>query len=273
VTRRRAALRSVVAAAVLARGSYRVLDRIPAASRPSLQRRNYRDAQVSLLGGPALVVGAAAALARMPAGRLRRGALVALLGAGLCGGFDDVVGNGSVRGLRGHLGALARGRPTTGAAKILGIGLSGLAGGALVTEGGVATAVPAGLAVAAAANVANLFDLRPGRAGKLALLVGVPLALAGGPGGQLAAVASGSAIGLLAPDLDERTMFGDAGANALGALLGIAAVTGASRRRCCLTLGALLAVTAAGDAVSFSAVIDRVPALRFVDRLGRLPDA
>ena len=121
--------------------------------------------------------------------------------------------------------------------------------------------VDAGL-VAGSANLLNLFDLRPGRA----LKVGVVAALALDLPGPL-----GAGLGLLPGDLGERSMLGDAGANAYGALLG-AALAGrvAARSRRTAVLGVLVALTAASEVVSYSAVIDATPPLRWVDRLGRL---
>ena len=83
-------------------------------------------------------------------------------------------GDTSSKGLRGHLGALAHGRLTTGSAKILGLAVGGLLAAALVdrrpchgpaasSPGPVGTLV-GGAVVAGSANLVNLLDLRPGRA-------------------------------------------------------------------------------------------------------------
>jgi hypothetical protein len=64
-------------------------------------------------------------------------------------------------------------------------------------------------------------------------------------------------------------MLGDAGANALGAILGLGMAATRSRRGLAATLGALVSLTAASEAVSFSRVIDAVGPLRWLDRLGR----
>ena len=153
---------------------------------------------------------------RSPVG-LRLAAVVAGSAATLAGAHDDLQGSSAHRGLRGHLVALGRGDLTTGAVKVLAIGAGGLVAGSLVERGRCTRRLAAGLVVAGSANLANLLDLRPGRAAKAALVVAVPLAVTGGRGGVLAAAAGGAAAGLLPLDLGERVMLGDAGANALGA--------------------------------------------------------
>ncbi len=84
--------------------------------------------------------------------------------------------------------------------------------------------------VAGTANLLNLLDLRPGRAAKAGVLAAA--ATLRGPGGGLVAGPLGATLAVLPDDLGERVMLGDAGANALGALLGLrlAAVPGRGRR-------------------------------------------
>ena len=66
-------------------------------------------------------------------------------------------------------------------------------------------------------------------------------------------------------------MLGDAGANALGALLGVAlaARTGPVGRA--VLLAGLAGLTAASEKVSFTKVIEGTPGLRELDALGRRP--
>lgn len=68
-------------------------------------------------------------------------------------------------------------------------------------------------------------------------------------------------------------MLGDAGANALGAMLGVAAATSLSRPARVALLAGIMGLTAASEVVSFTAVIERTPALRWLDMLGRRPAA
>ena len=89
------------------------------------------------------------------------------------------------QGAQGHLGALARGEVTTGAVKILGLGVTGLVAAALVDRDARAAATPGpggrpgavdtlvgGAVIAGSANLLNLLDLRPGRALKATILLG-----------------------------------------------------------------------------------------------------
>ena len=72
-------------------------------------------------------------------------------------------------------------------------------------------------------------------------------------------------------DLAERAMLGDAGANALGAMLGAAAAASLPRPARVALLAGIIGLTAASEVVSFTAVIERTPALRWLDMLGRRP--
>jgi len=258
-------------AAVAARALFAGSGSLPAAARRDLERTNHRGEPVSLVSGSVLTLAATAAAAvGAPNGRLRTAAVVAGLGAGAVGLYDDIVGarpdQRRDKGFRGHLGALREGRVSAGLVKVAGIGLAGLVAGRAVAKGPV-DALIAGGVIAGTANLVNLLDLRPGRAIKAGLLIGAPLAA--GPAGGLVAGPLGAAAALLPEDLDERTMLGDAGANALGALLGlgIAASTGTKGRAA--VLAALVALTAVSEKVSFTKVIERTPVLRELDGLGR----
>lgn len=255
-----------------------VLEARPPGGRVRWDRTNYAGRTVSLLGG-AVQAAALGATALLTGGRTGRAAAVAAVGAGAMGAVDDLTEAADarhVKGLRGHLGELRRGRVTTGAAKIAGIGTSALlaaailpraAGGSRLSRlGDVATS---SMLIAGTANLLNLFDLRPGRAAKVTCLLAAPLAAAGGPGGPVAAGTLAVAATGVRDDLQERTMLGDTGANALGAALGTALAAHPCRG---LRLGALATVvglTLLSERVSFSAVIEQVPALRAVDGLGR----
>jgi UDP-N-acetylmuramyl pentapeptide phosphotransferase/UDP-N-acetylglucosamine-1-phosphate transferase len=215
------------------------------------RRGNYRGRAVSLAGGLAAIVALAIGAAT---GDTRAASLVAILAAGAVGTYDDLRGTQDAKGLRGHL--------TTGAAKVLVVGLAAVAS-ALVLDGAHPRVVVDAVVIAGAANLVNLLDLRPGRALKVALLAAVALVTTD-------AWLAGVAAGLLPYDVRERTMLGDGGANALGAALGVTAAAAARPLAVAIALAATLtAATILSERVSFSKVIDAVRPLRWADRLGR----
>lgn len=251
---------SALAHLALARG-------LPDRAQRPWARTNHAGAPVTLLEGPAWVMGALSGGALGP-GVAARSAVV--LSSGALGAIDDLAGTPTSKGLRGHLGALARGEVTTGVVKIAGLAATGVIGAALADRGrdrGVLATLVGGAVIAGAANVVNLFDLRPGRALKVTVLGGAALAATGG--GPTPAAAIGASLGVLGDDLAARSMLGDTGANAAGALLGLALVerTGLGGRLAGLAV--LAGLTLASERVSFSAVIERHPVLRRIDRWGR----
>jgi UDP-N-acetylmuramyl pentapeptide phosphotransferase/UDP-N-acetylglucosamine-1-phosphate transferase len=67
-------------------------------------------------------------------------------------------------------------------------------------------------------------------------------------------------------------MLGDAGANVVGAVLGLGVVLGRGEVTRITALVVLVVANVAAELVSFSSVIDRVRPLRWLDRLGQLPE-
>ncbi|MGN6301512.1 MAG: hypothetical protein ACTHN8_10530 [Angustibacter sp.] len=278
----RSSLAAAAVAGVVGRVAAAALHRRPPGGPDRWTRTNHRGEPISLLEGPAYVVGAVVGAAVAPGvpARLRAATLLAGTAAGALGAYDDLAEGGVRKGLAGHLGALARGEVTTGAVKVLGLGAAGLAASALVRAGDdertspaarVADVLAGAAVVAGAANLLNLLDLRPGRALK-AVLLATPFAR--GAALPLAAAASGSALTALPDDLRERTMLGDTGANAAGAVLGVAALAATGqrgRRRRATLLAGLVALTVASEKVSFTRVIESTPGLRELDALGRRP--
>ena len=265
-------------AAGAARLAYSAMSRRPPGGPKAWSRTNHRGEPVTLLEGPAVAAGAivgvlaeaslAAASGSTRSSGWRRAAAMVLGGAGAAafGAYDDLAGSGDRRGFRGHIGALRQGEVTTGAVKLGGIGLTGVVSAALAGGSPADVILNAGL-VAGGANLLNLFDLRPGRALKVAAASGV---LLGAAGQDSVAAPLGAGLALLPEDLGERAMLGDAGANALGAMLG-ASAAGLSRPARIALLAGIAGLTAASEKVSFTKVIARTPALNWLDMLGRRP--
>jgi len=198
-----------------------------------------------------------ALLACGPQGRNFRGLRLPLVGAlvasgrepavliAAAAGLADDIWSGPERGFRAHVRAGA----TTGVLKLAAIPLGGL----LATR-----KLSGALLVGLAANFVNQLDTRPGRALKAYLI---------------AAAATEApvriAVLLLPYDLREKTMLGDCGSNALGALLGLRSVSRLTERGRWLAIGALAGLTLLGERRSLGELIERTPGLAQLDALGR----
>ena len=249
-------------------------------------RRNHRGIEIptgvgvavlaGTLGGIALVAFVRAVSPRSPSPTVALAASIGVLvlgfGFGAIGLYDDIAAQ-SERGWRAHLPALLHGRMTPGVLKLV-------AGAALAFVIGSATATSFGWGLINAAliglmaNLFNAFDVRPGRAAKLYLLAGVPMAILGRFLMVPLAATLGAVAAFLAFDLRERAMLGDAGSNAIGAILGGAtvAVDPPSWFRLAL-LALLVLLTAIAERSTLSAWIDRIGPLRAFDRLWRTDSA
>ena len=247
-----------------------------------LLRRNHRGVPVPTGLGLAVLVGLAGALAFVefvhavaphaptPALAVIGGIhlLVLGFGFGVLGLFDDLSAQPE-RGWRSHVPALMGGRLTPGALKIAG-------GGMLAFTIGAAAATSFGWAVvntaviALMANLFNALDVRPGRAAKFYLLGAIPMTIRGEVQQITLAATLGAVAAFLVVDLRERAMLGDAGSNAIGAVLGGAIVVADPPKWFLLALLAVLVgLTAVAEGPTLSAWIDRIGPLRTFDRAGR----
>ncbi|HKO74989.1 MAG TPA: glycosyltransferase [Gaiellaceae bacterium] len=161
-------------------------------------------------------------------------------------GLADDLWSGEERGIRAHLAAGG----TTGVLKLLGIPLVAL----LRTR-----SLSGALLVAGSANLLNQLDTKPGRALKAyvagAFALDAPLGLA---------------VLLLPYDLRERVMLGDAGSNALGALLGFKSVDRFRGWGRIAAVAGVVALNVVGERRSLGELIERTPGLSQVDRMGRI---
>jgi UDP-GlcNAc:undecaprenyl-phosphate/decaprenyl-phosphate GlcNAc-1-phosphate transferase len=251
-------------------------------------RSNYRNRALPFPFG--VLTLAAALLALIPLTLLQRLAstqvfhpellpiAVYVLGVLTLGLIDDTLareiadGGGRVaqRGWRGHGAALLRGELSTGALKAAGsLGLALFAMSYLGLSNGrwlLATGV-----LVLATNAFNLLDLRPGRATKAFVLLGVGLAIGSADLRPLWALGLFAAPALVAGlyDAREQAMLGDTGANLLGALAGLWLVLSLSGAGQLVALALLLVITVYGELRSISALIERTPGLRRLDSWGR----
>jgi hypothetical protein len=197
------------------------------------------------------------------------------LGVIALGLVDDTLGEARDglaprRGWRGHGRAVLRGEFSTGALKAAGtLGLALFATSLLGLSDGrwlLATAV-----LALTTNAFNLLDLRPGRAAKVFVGLGVGLSAGSWELRPLWSLGLFVAPSLVAGlyDLRERAMLGDTGANLIGALAGLWIVLAVSQTGQLVALALLAAFTIYAEIRSISGLIERTPGLRELDSWGR----
>jgi UDP-GlcNAc:undecaprenyl-phosphate GlcNAc-1-phosphate transferase len=257
--------------------------------RSGVVRENYRGRVLPAAAGIVIVISALLALGPIAALDELTGAdtlrpdfgdaLTYVLGVAVLGLIDDLLGGrapaGEVtadapRGWRGHARAAATGSLSTGMLKA--VGTLGLA--LYVTAGGGQPAaeylVSVGLLVLST-NLFNLLDLRPGRAGKSFLALGVVLTVVMWDTGPLRTLGIfiGPALVLLPYDLRERAMLGDVGSNVLGALAGIWFVLTLGGEGETVALAVIALITLYAEFRSISALVEKNPLLRWLDSTGR----
>ena len=198
--------------------------------------------------------------------------LLVAVGFGLLGAVDDLLGEGDARGFRGHVASLLGGRLTTGGVKLVGGVAVALVAVAPVSGNRWAGCSPTARSWRWPPTWATCSIVDPGGSSRSRASRSwhsrsppAPHALGG------VAVVIGAALALLLDDLHERLMLGDAGANVLGAALGLGVVVSCAPRTRLVALAVVAGLNLLSEVVSFSRVIDAVAPLRFLDRTGRLP--
>ncbi|MGI6142589.1 MAG: hypothetical protein ACOYEK_01795 [bacterium] len=195
--------------------------------------------------------------------------LLALIG--LLGLLDDVAGRENVKGLKGHLSFFfSEGCISTGLLK----GLGGICGSffvSLLLADSFSAFFQGGILLSLSINTMNLLDLRPGRAIKTFLFI---MAMAFiGSGDKEPYFLFGSVIGAVLAyfpfDLKGQVMLGDTGANVLGVVAGLALFWSLAPWQRLLAITFLAVLHVFCERHSLTKVIEGIPVLNFLDRLGR----
>lgn len=197
--------------------------------------------------------------------------ILAMAGATCLGLVDDFWGARDTSGLLGHFKALLRGRLTTGAVKALGGGVLGLYAGAVLYPDQPWRILDSALITALSINLLNLFDLRPGRAGKVYILLFLLLLpfMALRPELVPASLVLGALLAYLPADLKARAMMGDAGSNTLGVVTGISAAAVLDGYARVTYLAVLLLLHILTERFSLTRIIASNRLLHYLDMLGR----
>jgi UDP-N-acetylmuramyl pentapeptide phosphotransferase/UDP-N-acetylglucosamine-1-phosphate transferase len=197
--------------------------------------------------------------------------LACILGFGLLGFLDDLLGDRSVTGLRGHFRRFFKdGVVTTGFVKAVGGLAIAIAIPRMLLERSWPDSLLDGIVIALCANAMNLFDLRPGRCVAVFLLAASPL--------WVISLLTHSDVppillyiwvpALLCWERDARAkaMLGDTGSNLLGASMGLALVVQFPAARLAVVV-ILVALHVVAEKWSITKIIEKTPVLKQLDRL------
>jgi UDP-N-acetylmuramyl pentapeptide phosphotransferase/UDP-N-acetylglucosamine-1-phosphate transferase len=201
-----------------------------------------------------------------PAARLY---LVTVLGFGLLGLADDLLGSRDVGGFRGHFKKLLlERRLTTGTAKAIGGGLIAVYVGYKTSGGAVGLWALDAAVIALGANAMNLLDVRPGRT-LFVFFLGL-LLTAAATWGRLSApapvlAAAAAAGGTAYYDACGKAMLGDVGSNALGAVLGLTLALDVGLVGRTIAAALFLAINICSERRSISELIEHHPVLAHID--------
>ncbi|HLR34367.1 MAG TPA: phospho-N-acetylmuramoyl-pentapeptide-transferase [Tissierellales bacterium] len=197
--------------------------------------------------------------------------LVGFILIGFVGIFDDIVGDTTIKGFKGHISAFFKGRLTTGGLKA-GVGfLAALIFSALVSHNVLDLLVNI-LLIALFINFINLFDLRPGRASKVFILLSIILFGTNDKTHYFDFIIFsfyGILTRYLPVDIKAKAMMGDVGSNSLGLTLGIYCVLSHGLKIKIIYLIVLIMLQILAEKISFSEVIENNKILKYIDNIGR----
>ena len=192
--------------------------------------------------------------------------MMAMFFAGI---IDDTIGNRDVSGLKGHFKSLFKGTLTTGGFKALFGGFVGLIISVSISKDIIDIVVNT-LVIALSTNLMNLFDLRPGRAIKVYLVIMITIFFTlSGYIQILPLLILPNVLAYFNFDLKAKAMMGDTGSNVLGISIGILMVLGYTLKVRIVWLVFLVLIHLLTEKFSLTKIIEKNKVLNFIDRLGR----
>ena len=185
------------------------------------------------------------------------------------GALDDLIGNRNVSGLKGHFKSLFKGELTTGGFKALFGGFVGLVVSVCISSSIVDIIVNT-LIIALSTNLMNLFDLRPGRAIKVYLVIIIPIYITlTGYTKVFPLLILPNVLAYFNIDLKARGMMGDTGSNVLGISIGVLMAFGYGIKVRVAWLVFLVLMHLITEKFSLTKIIEKNKVLKFIDDLGR----
>lgn len=196
--------------------------------------------------------------------------IICIILIGLIGLIDDFIGEEDIKGFKGHIKSLFKGRLTTGGLKaVVGLLLAIIFSASL--SNGLIEMVVNILLITLFTNIINLFDLRPGRSNKVFLLLSVILIITAyiKDYNFIIYSAIGIIIVYMKYDLKAKSMMGDVGSNALGITLGTFCVLTQTLNIKLIYLTILIVLHIISEFSSFSKIIKNNKFLNYLDNIGR----
>jgi len=189
----------------------------------------------------------------------------------VAGWTDDLIGDKTIKGLKGHF-RYCRDTGTLSMGAVKALLISGACFGA---QAALNAQIPIwemginGLLLLLFTNALNLLDVRPGRALKAFIAGAGCLLLIGAPHLYWLLPVLAGALLLYRQDTGARGMLGDAGSNVLGFTLGYGVVMAAPLAGKLLVVALLFYLHVQAEISSLSRIIERNRFLNWLDRLGR----
>lgn len=206
-------------------------------------------------------------------GKLEEDAVLFLLGfsfMGFIGFIDDSIGDTDIKGLKGHFKAFFKGNLTTGGIKAL-LGLAMALFVSLDMGKPIFEIIINTLIIALSINALNLFDLRPGRAIKVFLIISIiPFIIyIKSSYNYIILSVYGIIMAYSSFDFKALAMMGDSGSNSLGFTLGFFLCLVLDIKFKLIYLVFLILIHYIAEKSSFTKIIEANRFLNFIDKIGR----
>ncbi|AEF17233.1 hypothetical protein Thexy_1200 [Thermoanaerobacterium xylanolyticum LX-11] len=194
--------------------------------------------------------------------------LVSIILMSYVGLIDDILGDRSVRGLKGHIKSLLNMKLTTGGLKaVIGVIVSFYI--SINISNRLVDIIVNTILISLFTNFLNLLDLRPGRACKAFFFIAIIFLLAGTGNFLILLIVLGAVIAFVPLDLKAKIMLGDTGSNILGLTLGISSVLLFNFNIKLIILAFLILIHIITEKYSLSKIIEKNKFLNYLDMIGR----
>ncbi|RKD34555.1 glycosyltransferase [Thermohalobacter berrensis] len=196
--------------------------------------------------------------------------VITILFMGLIGFIDDIIGEKYIKGFKGHITYLLKGKLTTGGLKAITGFICATFVSILISKSFFDIGINI-LIIGLFTNIINLFDLRPGRASKAYILIMLSLLILSKYHfwDYILYITLGIILVYLPLDIKGKTMMGDIGSNTLGIGLGVFSVLSLSFKTKIFYLILLLTLHIISEVYSFTNIIKKNKLLNYLDNLGR----